>query len=262
MTNVEQLKQNLGKLSPRDRDFANSLLDGFSRYGSLTPKQLFWVDKLNARVNAPQPAAVKIAVGSMKGVIALFDHAKQHLKHPKITLSLNGSPVTLAIAGAQAKAPGSINVMGEGKFPNREWFGRISPEGEWSPSRALDSDATKRDALLALLTEFANNPADVAKKFGILTGNCSFCMRPLSDDRSVAAGFGPICADHYGLTEEWKSAVHNQKQAELTETVNAAATATNTNGFFGDGTWRAPNATLNSWSLSIGTKVATLPMTI
>jgi hypothetical protein len=207
---VQTLRQNLSKLNPRDASFANSLLDSFGRYGTLSTKQLFWVNKLNERVTAPQPQPEvdKIEVGSMTGVIALFDKAKKHLKHPKITLTLKGSPITLAMAGAASKAPGSINVMGEGKYPDREWFGRISPAGEWSPSRALDGDATKREALLKLLTEFAQSPAEVAKNHGALTGNCSFCNLALTDPRSVAAGFGPVCADHYGLTAEWKAAAN------------------------------------------------------
>src|SRR6185436_1560785 len=34
---------------------------------------------------------------------------------------------------------------------------------------------------------------------GHTTGNCSFCARDLTDPRSTSVGYGPICAQHFGL---------------------------------------------------------------
>lgn len=33
-----------------------------------------------------------------------------------------------------------------------------------------------------------------AKEFGVLYGTCMVCGRTLTDERSIAAGIGPICA--------------------------------------------------------------------
>jgi hypothetical protein len=41
--------------------------------------------------------------------------------------------------------------------------------------------------------------AERAAEFGHVTGQCVFCMRELTDERSIAAGYGPVCADYYSL---------------------------------------------------------------
>ena len=169
----------------------------------------------------PAPVAVApptpVSVGSFSGVIALFDAAKAHLKFPKITLLCEGKVIRLSVAGPRSKTPGSVNVAGEGSYPNREWFGRVSPSGEWIPSRSGSAIAAP---LTALLTEFAANPAGVAKAHGKLTGNCCFCNKVLGlgdDKRSIGVGFGPVCAEHYGLKAEWLKGA-----AEYEATLSAA----------------------------------------
>jgi Family of unknown function (DUF6011) len=162
------------------------------------------------------PQAGPVAVGSFSGVIALFEAAKAHLKYPKITLVCEGRKITLSVAGPQSKTPGSVNVVGEGRFPNRDWFGRVSPMGLWMPSR---SGSAIMEPLTALLTEFATNPAQVAKQHGKLTGNCCFCNKTLGkgeDKRSIGVGFGPVCAEHFGLKDEWlKGAAEVDKLMEV-----------------------------------------------
>ena len=160
-----------------------------------------------APVVATALVTAPVAVGSFSGVIALFDVAKTHLKFPKITLLCNGKKITLSVAGARSKNPGSVNIVGEGKFPNREWFGRVTPEGNWIPSR---SGVWMMEALTTLLTEFSADPAKVAKEHGRLTGSCCFCNKTLGlgeDKRSIVVGFGPVCAEHFGLKTEWLSGV-------------------------------------------------------
>ena len=209
---ITQLQSVLPALKAGDAKFATDLIASFKKYHKLTPKQEPWVGKLIERATAPAPAPVAtVNVGGFNGVIALFNAAKAHLKYPKITLSCLGKPVTLAVAGNMSKAPGTINVMGQGKYPDREWFGRVTPDGQWSPAKSVSAEMLT--ALTALLTEFSNNPAAVAKAHGKLTGNCCFCNAGLSDPKSTAAGFGPVCADHYGLKTEWKLAVAKAEHA-------------------------------------------------
>lgn len=55
---------------------------------------------------------------------------------------------------------------------------------------------------LGLLCEIANDPEGSAKKYGHDTGRCCFCHRNLTDDKSgksVERGYGPICAERFGL---------------------------------------------------------------
>jgi hypothetical protein len=41
--------------------------------------------------------------------------------------------------------------------------------------------------------------AEEAKAFGDVYGQCVYCLRPLTDDRSKAAGCGETCADKHGV---------------------------------------------------------------
>lgn len=53
-----------------------------------------------------------------------------------------------------------------------------------------------------VLQQLADNPETIASLHGKQTGQCCFCSRLLTDDRkgySVDVGYGPICAQRYGL---------------------------------------------------------------
>jgi hypothetical protein len=209
---ISQLQSVLPQLKGGDVKFATDLIASFNKYKKLTVKQEPWVAKLIERATTPVQQPLAIGVGSFDGVIALFNAAKaSKLKYPKITLQCLGKPVTLAVAGQTSKAPGTVNVMGEGKYPDREWYGRVSPAGEWTPAKSIAPDM--QVALTALLQKFSSQPARVAKEHGKLTGNCCFCNSGLSDEKSLAAGFGPTCAEHYGLKTEWKLAVAKVEMA-------------------------------------------------
>lgn len=115
------------------------------------------------------------------------------LKFPKVRfLAPNDGELVLALAGVKSKAPGSIQV-----YVNREWRGRIEPDG------AVRGQALLGDqALLDTLTKIVADPVKAASAYGALICACSFCGRKLEDDGSVDNGYGPVCAKHYGLP--WK----------------------------------------------------------
>jgi hypothetical protein len=204
---IETLKTKLTSLSTRDRAFAKNLIHSFDQYGSLTPRQKPWVQTLIDRAEGKDPEKVTVQLGEFTGVIALFKKAQEKLKYPKINLTCQGNGIVLSVAGSTSKAPGSINVAGEGHWGNRPWYGRVSPEGTWVPVKSLVDDKPMYDALSGLLCEFGKDPAGVAKKHGGLTGRCCFCNSNLTDARSTAAGFGPTCAKNFGLESQWKEAV-------------------------------------------------------
>lgn len=152
---------------------------------------------------APAPVA-KQQVGDLSGLLAMFNKAKEYMKFPKILLSLDSGNVVLrlSVAGPKARIPGSINVTSSlvNGDEGRDWFGRILQDGSYEPYRALGKDfvaqVTKR------LQELASEPAKVAAAYGKLSGVCCFCNRALGegkDRRSVAVGYGPDCAEHFGL---------------------------------------------------------------
>jgi hypothetical protein len=192
-------------LKASDAKFASDLIASFKKYGGLTPKQEPWIGKLIARAEAPKVAPVAaVNVGGFTGVVALFGKAKDSgLKFPKIRLSLNGEAVILSLNGPKSKRPGFVSISGDGVYPNRAFYGSVSPEGVFTPFKS------EMPGLTALLTELATNPARVAKDHGKLTGNCCFCGKAIGEGkevRSVLAGFGPDCAENYGLKAEWLAA--------------------------------------------------------
>ena len=179
----EQLKKALPVLSDRDQEAAASLLDQWQERG-LTVKQLSFAAALAKRAEGKAP----LASAGLDRVRALFEAAyKAGLKFPKVWIAPH---LTLKPAGPRSAHPGTIQVMGDG-FD--EWFGRIELDGSLTAGRDMPADAPR------ILREWAADPAKAASAFGHLTGHCAFCAKELTDPRSVAVGYGPVCADNYGL---------------------------------------------------------------
>ena len=222
---VAKLQTLLPKLKANDAKFASDLVASYKRYKNLTPKQAPWVEKLIARAENPAPvfsaplaAPAGVHVGGFAGVVALLTKAKEHLKFPKVRLTVNGTLVILSLNGKNSKRPGHVSISGEGVYPNRMFYGSVSPEGVFTPFKS------ELPGLTGLLTELAKNPARVAKEHGKLTGNCAFCGKVLGlgeDKRSVMVGFGPVCADHYGLKAEWLAAAEKVGTVMPTQKVEA-----------------------------------------
>jgi len=199
---VQELINNLPKLPVNKLGFASSLINQFSRKGSLTDRQIPYVAELVALAKGEQPTPTN--VGDLSGLIALFKAGGAKLKYPKIRLSITGKRVVLSLAGERSKAPGSINIAGEGGWTERDWYGRVSPDGTFTPSRKLTAEFSAE--LVPVLEQLSTNPIAAVQAYGKLTGNCMFCGLGLSDERSTAAGFGETCAKNWGLHKAWKAA--------------------------------------------------------
>ena len=201
------LETQLDSLKPRDRSFAEDLIKYYKWHGGLSEKQTPWIQTLLDRAMGfdGKPEIKTESVGDFQPVMALFDHAKKHLKYPSFRVTFMGQDLALSLSGPASKAPGYVNVTDGKPFGENVWFGRVSPKGVWEPNARLPEEQLK--PARRFLNEFASNPAAVAAKYGKLAGRCCFCSLPLSDKKSTAAGFGRTCAKHFGLEEEWKSAV-------------------------------------------------------
>lgn len=139
-------------------------------------------------------------LGDFSAVIDLFDTAKENLKWPKIRLSAGDNPLVLGVAGPRAKFPGTINVTDGGPYGANIWYGRIDRDGNFEKARSATFE------VVAVLKALANDPAHTAEVYGKRFNECCFCARELTDDRSVNAGYGPTCAENFGLKEDWKIA--------------------------------------------------------
>lgn len=199
---IEELEQNLQHLSPRDQEFAKSLIGNFRNYG-LSQKQGNYVaillDRVDEALGRKQEVQLpakfdksgeQLAPGFTK-IVALFLKAKeQGLKWPKIRLQTSqGEKIVLRLSQR-----GDVTVTDNAtSFDDRRYYGRISPQGFYAPTEIVTPDVTQ------LLKDLAQNPAEMAALYGHQTSNCCFCGLQLTTSESVTVGYGPICADNFGL---------------------------------------------------------------
>lgn len=169
----------------RNPNFAESLLGVWNRPSKA---QAFWIHKL-AMPLPPLVAQESSAQVEVSRIVQMFDSASSHLKRPKIILG----DVKFYIAGPRSRYEGQIMIVS--KEYGGAYYGRIDNEGKLYDGRDMDDEL--RDKIISL----AENPEAVASENGKLTGNCCFCGRKLTDPRSVSVGYGPVCAERYGL--EW-----------------------------------------------------------
>jgi Family of unknown function (DUF6011) len=98
--------------------------------------------------------------------------------------------------GPNSKAPGTISITDGGAFGDSTWYGRVTKEGVWEPSKL--NEQLKNDLTL-ILTQLAQKPAETAAAYGKLTGLCCFCNSGLSTPESTTVGYGPVCARRFHL---------------------------------------------------------------
>jgi hypothetical protein len=183
-------------------DFGPSLVSQFKRRGDLSEKQWPWVHKLIGEADTDNRPVEDL--GDLAGVYQLMEIASKFIKWPKIKLATaDGDIVKLVRAGERSKYTGQINVTDDGYYGNNTWYGRIDQEGAMTKGR----DCT--DKVVELLKELGDDPHAVAARHGNMFAECCFCSKALTDDNSVAAGYGPTCAKNYGLKENWKNAINN-----------------------------------------------------
>jgi hypothetical protein len=192
----------ISQLPEKDRAFAESMCKNIAKNSSATQKQAYWVEVLIKRATDGVQPEVVADVGNFSKVYAIFAQAKKKLKFPKIRLQVNSNPVVLAVAGERSKQPGVINVSDGGPWGSNKWYGRVQPDGTWRPG----GDYPELEAVALLLKKLGEEPEKTAAEYGQLTGYCCFCGRSLSDEKSTAVGYGPVCAENFGLKANYKAA--------------------------------------------------------
>lgn len=195
MNSVVQLQGVLPQLSPRDRDFAQSLL-AQSAKRPLSEKQMYWVGKLVEKATMPVATVALGGSDTVGGIVEIINR-NNNAKFPAIRFLAGEKQMRLAKAGKTARFPGSLNVLAINPHTKeRVWYGRIHLDGRFEfSSKALPDKAPILDALRA----FVADPAEAAREYGKKTGLCCFCGLLLNDERSLLMGYGPICAGNYQL---------------------------------------------------------------
>lgn len=150
---------------------------------------------------APEPvAAVDVA-----NIVAFLRSASK-LKFPKLRVLDPHSTGELTLAPS-SKYPGALFV----RDATAGRIGGIKADGQ--PFGAIANDS----AMLDHLRKVNAAPLDAAKRYAAIKCNCSFCSLPLTDEASVEAGYGPVCAKHYGLPHKAKGTVELKHVDEAPE---------------------------------------------
>lgn len=197
---LDALAAKLDKLQPGDASFAGDLIYKGRKYG-LSEKQAHWVGVLTERADTPPPSPERVDLGgSLAPMLVMFQFARDRLKRPAVRLMTpEREVVRLRLAGEGAQHPGTVNVD-DGHGFGGDWYGRVTKAGEWEKSMKQVRDNPERMARVEqVLRDFVNDPAQTAKAAAHLSGQCAFCSRPLTDQRSVDVGYGPTCAANYDL---------------------------------------------------------------
>jgi polyhydroxyalkanoate synthesis regulator phasin len=202
----------LAWLNSNNSDFAASLLDQVKKKGDLSPKQLQAVYQSIAReadwAKQREQKATQTQI-DMTDLLNRFALAlKAGIKRPKV----NTGDLLFSLAPAHGHNAGCVYVKGEkDAYGDRPYLGKITPEGKFFAGRGVEDDVKQR------IAEVGSDVVGSAKAHGAQHGNCCFCSRDLTTDESVSNGYGPICADRYGLPwivrEEFKQAKADLKQA-------------------------------------------------
>lgn len=191
MQTIEALRAAIPQLPNKDVDFAQSLITQYDRKGRLSDAQLAWVERLVARANAPKPGPVgRVDLFKLQ---QLFNAASANTKSPKVRFATeDGDHFIVTQAPLHGRNAGCLYIKSDGTY-----LGKIDAHGDYSASR--DIEASLASGVLGALRTFAADPAAAAKAYGMRFSNCCFCALELTNAQSLMAGYGPICAENYGL---------------------------------------------------------------
>ncbi len=214
----------LNRLSERDRSFAKSLCEYFARNLSWSAKQWHYAQKLadiantvdkveSTPVVAPVAAPPVVDVilqgedlGNIQPVVDMLKRAFDlGVEFPAIRLG--------DFSVRRAKTPDLQLVVRNadktflGKFTGDRWF--VHPRYRQTATEA---------AYIQLMREYLEDPIAKASLIGRRFGRCMFCGRGLERDNSINVGYGPVCADRYGLpwgnhASSWREQAKNPEES-------------------------------------------------
>ena len=196
-TTLQNLIDN-GSVESGSLNFAKSLAGWKYR---LSDRQVFFINKL---IKETIEAGMKIkpdapiADINTAPIHKLFENALKHLKYPKINLKTDsGQNVRFSVS----KAIHDLIHMNAGGYGSA-YYGKLI--NDQRSARKLDytqvgHKLNMSGELTKLIAEFAADPAGISAAQGKLYHNCVYCSKGLTTPESLAVGYGPECAKHYGL---------------------------------------------------------------
>ena len=114
--------------------------------------------------------------------------------------NIKNGTIRLSLASSGSSNAGCAYVKYTSNEGEEIYIGKIHPNRgaiECPASVSYDLAYHVRKTLHEITD--ADSLVKAAKKYAFATSSCSFCSIALTDKRSVAVGYGPICASNYGL---------------------------------------------------------------
>lgn len=214
LENLVDLHEKIDEMSKKDHDFAVDLYGSYINNRSLSRNQWKWVGKLLERYTKQEPI-----YGSFDPILVMFRLAGSHgLKKPKIRLiGKEGRFVQLNFKpGEKGEKQIDVYVDGWQGHGHRKFAGWISK------NMMIPYDKERMtEEVCDVIQELSMDPMGCAKAMAAKLGACMYCGSRLSDDESKNRGYGPVCADHFGLPWGTNSYV-NEVSAPLVELLRDA----------------------------------------
>jgi len=177
--------------SARQRSYAEALCR-WSAAPSPTPAEVSGTEYAAAR--STEPDAAILGGLALARVTTLFEHARAAgLERPRIRLSRGEWRIGITPAAPSSRNAGGFYVKASSGLRRGVYCGLITSGGLFRPTQWCPLD------VIGALRDFNENPTEVARAYGQRLGTCCFCGLTLTDGRSVAMGYGPICARNYRL---------------------------------------------------------------
>jgi len=238
---VDELKSVIKHLSPRSKSFAHSLIKQAERKGSLSPKQIPYLlsmtaDGLKAKSTptpapAPKPVNEVTTTAGWEGVTTMMTATHENLQTCRLRIHTDAGQVVFK-SKVIRKYIGYDKTTGRHNYENtpepviyvelnKTLVGTINREESVATFNTLKGRTpTQFKRIEGDIDLFRQDPIGVMTAHGKKSGNCCFCGRDLTDHRSTAHGYGPICAKRYTLP--WDTTSAKVIEADIAEKTQEA----------------------------------------
>jgi hypothetical protein len=235
--NISELCDELESLRPylshRSQNFAQSLIRQGRNKGWLSTRQMPYVHKMIAEGNEEKtrradrdaryeaeriaraakreadrigttPVGDDEAEKGYEAVMALFDAAGDTLSRTRIHL-ITDDDREVVVRSNRRKAESNdvlyVHNHGADHKDRFSQFGHIT-----KATNAYNFTPYADAEVRRVMTLLRDDPLGTVMDMGRKSGRCCFCSLPLTDERSTAHGYGPICAKNYKLAWSHKTA--------------------------------------------------------